>query len=503
MSRSKIFILLIVVALLLGTVSSVFAQSTLVIWADITRAPAILALADQVEADLGITLEVVEIGFGDIRDQLLTAGPAGEGPDVLIGAHDWLGQLVTNGAVAPINLPEEILAELSPAAVNAFSYNGQLYGIPYGVENVALIRNVDLVPEAPATWQEVREISEQLQSSGTAQYGFLARGGDFYHNYPIVTAFGGYVFGTNEDGSYNPADVGIANEGGIAAAEWLSGMYSDGLMPADVGDDVAFALFEEGDAAMFITGPWFIQRIKDTGINYSIDPLPGAEGGLEQGQPFSGVQGFMISAFSENQLLAEIFLTEYVATTEFMQSLFELDPRGPAWLAVDTSSNPDVAAFAVAGANAYSMPAIPEMAAVWGAAGNEMTLLSQGGNAEETATAALAQVQEAIGNLGAATSQVTIAGSLQDELGCAADWDPACEASSLQDQGDGVWSATFNLPAGEYEYKATFNGDWPGNIGLDNAVDGGNIPLSLAADTEVTFTVNDNEKTVTDSVNNN
>ena len=32
------------------------------------------------------------------------AGPAGEGPDIIIGAHDWLGELVTNGLLAPIDL---------------------------------------------------------------------------------------------------------------------------------------------------------------------------------------------------------------------------------------------------------------------------------------------------------------------------------------------------------------------------------------------------------------
>jgi arabinogalactan oligomer / maltooligosaccharide transport system substrate-binding protein len=490
MSRTKILILMLLAALLLGTVSSVFAQSTLLVWADDTRAPALLNLADQVEADLGITLEVVEMGFGDIRNQLVTAGPAGEGPDVLIGAHDWLGGFVTNAAVVPLNLPEDLAAQFSPAALNAFSYNGQLYGIPYAVENVALIRNVDLVPEAPTTWQEVRAISEQLQSSGEAQYGFIARSGDFYHQYPIFTAFGGYVFGTNADGSYNGADIGINSEGAVAAAEWISGMYADGLMPPDVTDDVSFALFTEGDAAMFVTGPWFIQRIKDTGINYGISPFPGAEGVSEEGQPFSGVQGFMISAFSENQLLAEIFLTEYVATTEFQQALFELDPRGPAWLAVDTSTNPEVAAFAAAGTNAYSMPAIPEMAAVWGAANGATTLLSQGGEPVETMNTAVTQIEEAIGLIGSDVRIVGLPGSYQAAVGCPTDWDPACDVTLMADQGDGIYTLTLAIPAGSYELKVAINKAWDESYGLDGGSD--NIPLALDADSNVTFTYDDN-----------
>ena len=41
-------------------------------------------------------------------------------------------------------------------------------------------------------------------------------------------------------------------------------------------------------------------------------------------------------------------------------------------------------------------------------------------------------------------TSVTIAGSLQSEMGCASDWNPACNASGLTlDPGDGVWQGTF------------------------------------------------------------
>ena len=49
---------------------------------------------------------------------------------------------------------------------------------------------------------------------------------------------------------------------------------------------------------------------------------------------------------------------------------------------------------------------------------------------------------------------VTVAGSLQSEMGCPADWDPACDASDLTfDTSDGLWKKTVTLPAGDYEWK--------------------------------------------------
>ncbi|HAJ37069.1 MAG TPA: hypothetical protein DCL15_15415, partial [Chloroflexi bacterium] len=63
--------------------------ATLTIWADEQRAPVLLPLGDKLKADTGVCLNLVQKQFGQIRDDLKVAGPAGEGPDILIGAHDW------------------------------------------------------------------------------------------------------------------------------------------------------------------------------------------------------------------------------------------------------------------------------------------------------------------------------------------------------------------------------------------------------------------------------
>ena len=77
---------------------------------------------------------------------------------------------------------------------------------------------------------------------------------------------------------------------------------------------------------------------------------------------------------------------------------------------------------------------------------------------------------------------VTIAGSLQSELGCAGDWDAACAATHLTlDAGDDVWQAIFTVPAGDWEYKAPLNDNWDENYGLHAPQGGANIPLSLGA----------------------
>ncbi len=101
---------------------------------------------------------------------------------------------------------------------------------------------------------------------------------------------------------------------------------------------------------------------------------------------------------------------------------------------------------------------------------------------------------------GAEPATVTIAGSLQDELGCPGDWQPDCAATQLAfDADDAVWQAMFALPAGSFEYKAALDGTWDENYGLGAVRDGPNIPLPLAAPTAVKFFYDDETHWVTDN----
>ncbi len=248
------------------------------IWADDTRLPVLQSVEAAFEDEFGVDLVLEEFGFGDIRDQLLVAGPAGEGPDIIVGAHDWLGQLVSSGVLAPIDLGDAV-ADYAPAAIKAFTYDGELYGLPNATENVALFINTDIVPECPATWTEVYEISAELAAGNTGdidtdKFGFVRMEGDPFHFFPIQTAFGGYVFGQDADGNYDPTDVGIASDGSIAAAEWYETMVAEGLQPPAVDWETMHSFFETGTSAMTITGPWALTRIQDAGVPYEICPIP-------------------------------------------------------------------------------------------------------------------------------------------------------------------------------------------------------------------------------------
>ena len=62
---------------------------------------------------------------------------------------------------------------------------------------------------------------------------------------------------------------------------------------------------------------------------YEVSPIPAREGG-EEPEVFVGVQGFMISSFSEQKDLATSFVLDFMSQESTQLALFEAGGRPPA-----------------------------------------------------------------------------------------------------------------------------------------------------------------------------
>jgi arabinogalactan oligomer / maltooligosaccharide transport system substrate-binding protein len=370
------------------------ADADLVIWADDTRRPVLEEFAQRFEDEQGLSVVVQEVAFDDIDDNVIQQAPAGEGPDIFVGAHDWLGGLVASGVVAPLDLAgaED---QYFDVAVQAFNFDGTNYGLPYGTENIALVRNTELAPERPETLEEMIEVGNAAVEDGDADIAVGWQQPDVYHNYFVVTGAGGYVFGQNEDGSYDADDVGIDSEGGLRAAELFGEMADSGFINQDVTYDVMIDSFANGRAPFAVTGPWALPSFED--VDFVVEPLPTVDG--NPAGPFVGVQGFFISAFAENELAARTFVLDFMGTEEAQLEMYEANPRIPAMISAfeQVADDEIVAGFGEAGETGFPMPAIPEMGSVWTAWEDAYTNIFQGVDPVEAFEEAADQVRELIG----------------------------------------------------------------------------------------------------------
>lgn len=373
---------------------AVFAATpgSLLIWADAARAPILTQVGNEFQAVYGIPVKV-DLISGDIRSDFITAAAADKGPDIIVGANDWIGELVADGLLSPITfLTQDQLKQFPPTALQAFSYNGKLYGLPYSMDVLALFYNKDYVTNPPTTPDQLFTMAKEMTSNGF--YG-LAYGvyQDPYFSAPFIQGFGGYVFGTNSEGTLDPNDIGLDNAGAVKGLEYIDKFFQAGLIPQGEDYNESVNLFDAGKAAMYIDGEWAVPGIQKAGINFGVAPIPG-------GKPFIGVQGFMISAKSPNQIQAAEFLNDYVNTPDTIYKLWQADPRIPARYDVAAKAEeeaPWLKGFVEALKNTTPMPNIPQMTSVWNAWMNAVDLSISGKEQPQQAlVTAVQQIKQAI-----------------------------------------------------------------------------------------------------------
>lgn len=363
-------------------------DADLVIWTDALKIDAVSQVAESFGEANGITVDVQAVSE-NLQPTFVTANTAGNGPDVVVGAHDWIGNLVQNGAIDPLQLTPDQLTGYSEKAVQATTYDGQLYGVPYGIEALALYRNTEVAPQAPKTLDDAIAAGQQAVQAGKVESALnLPVGdlGDAYHMQPLLTSMGGYMFGQNPDGTYDPKDLGIGKPGSIAAAKKISELAKQKVLRTSISGDNSIALFTEGKAAFLVSGPWALADVQKSGMKYDIQPIPGFAG-QQPADPFMGAQAFMVASNGQNKAFAQEFITNGVNTEEAMTTMYEVAKLAPAMLAVQEKvTDEETKIFADAANQAEPMPALPAMQAVWEPLGKAYSAIVGGADPVKTMT---------------------------------------------------------------------------------------------------------------------
>ncbi|MEE2522367.1 maltose ABC transporter substrate-binding protein [Pseudarthrobacter sp. J75] len=343
---------------------------TITMWVDAERSPALKDITEKFKAETGVEVKLVVKDFAAVRDDFITQVPTGKGPDLIVGPHDWIGKFVQNGVIAPIEIGDKKSA-FQDSSVNAMTFNGSMYGVPYSIENIALLRNTDIVPAEAATFDEVIANGKQAVAEGKAAFPFLVgldpKQADPYHVYPLQASMGSQVFGKAADGGYDAKQLLIGDAAGVEFAKKLAtwGDAGEKILNSNITGDIAKEKFLAGESPYFLTGPWNVPDVQKKGIKFAVDALPTT--GDSPAQPFIGVNGFFISAKSANALATSEFVTNYLTSEAAQDSMYTAGGRPPALKASfdKAASDPVVAAFGKIGATGVPMPAIPEMSAVW------------------------------------------------------------------------------------------------------------------------------------------
>jgi arabinogalactan oligomer/maltooligosaccharide transport system substrate-binding protein len=362
------------------------ATTTIRIWVDKDRLPALQKVANDWAASKGVSVDVVQKEQGDIRSQVRTVAPE-TAPDVMIAAHDWVGELSSNGSIVPLSPSVALKKQFPAAALDAFSYGvavKRLYGVPLYVENVALITNLKLA-KVPTTWASLEAQAQAAKKKTKAPVAISVQqgsGGDAYHMYPFFTSLCGYIFGKNSAGNLDPSDIGVANKKFLGNAGTIDKWNKTGLIRSTVTDGIAKTLFTSGKTAYYVTGAWNLDDIKKSGLKFAVSPFPNNKC---KTTPFTGYGGLAVTKFAAThgvESLAKDFVANYMMQAGPQFTHYTVGSRLPANLqAAAKIKDPYLKGFANAGAVGNPMPNIPQMASVWSDLGQAWVRSTKGAGA--------------------------------------------------------------------------------------------------------------------------
>ena len=256
---------------------------------------------------------------GDFWASIPSQMAAGTAPDFVIPTNENAYQYIADGMFVATD-PETLdLSQIAPDAVNVWTIDGKLYGVPLSMQPTALIVNMDMWEAAglteddyPTTWQKVEAAAEKLSVNGV--YGLCVNLTNTFHFTQVVQGFGG-GWGYGET---------IDSEANIKALDWLIDMFDKGwcISPDQLGDDWDGPSFAQGKVAMTTGGVWYEGYMADFDVNWKAFPIPyDEENEASRGLSLHSNAITVLSSSEHPDLAAQAAI--YLARPESMKNYME------------------------------------------------------------------------------------------------------------------------------------------------------------------------------------
>jgi maltose/maltodextrin transport system substrate-binding protein len=334
----------------------------LLVWFSVDGSKGVQKLAEEFTKKTGIpvVVEAPEDGPGKFQQ----AAAAGKGPDIWIWAHDRIGEWIAGGLLQPVTPSKKFQGEIDPLAWKAFTTGGKIWGYPFSIEAISLVYNKAIVSTPPKTFDEVLALDKKLAPQG--KKAILWEYTNTYFTWPLIAANGGYAFKQKPDGSYDPTDTGVNNDGALKGVTLLNKMLREKVMPEGSGYAEMEGGMAQGKVAMMINGPWSWDNLRKAKIDFGVARIPMVDG--KKAAPFVGVKGVMVNKASSNKDLAVEFIENYMLTVKGLKMINEAEPIGvPANKAyfAELKSDPNIAAIMDSAQDGTPMPNNPEMGRFW------------------------------------------------------------------------------------------------------------------------------------------
>lgn len=335
-------------------------------------------------------IESLAVPADALIDKFQVAVPNGNGPDLIIFAHDKIGVWAKDNLIQPLGdgISPQTLKRFMPQTVKPLVFEKAIYGLPLAYKSLVLFYNKKLVQAPPKTLNQLIEVAKGMTKPDGEQVGLAYEAGNLYFHAPFLLGFGGSVL--DDSGRAPKIDSPEAKK----AIETVRELYKvHKILPQGaMSGFVITSLFNDGKVPFVLQGPWFIGEI-DKSVDWGVAVLPELEAGKPL-RPFLGSEAVMLSKKAK-QVPAALRVIDYLTSDEAAltrmttghQMVANIKPYElPKW-----ADDPVVKIFRAQAETAVPMPAAAEMAAVWNPYNTALQKAVYGDTAPE---AALAEAQK-------------------------------------------------------------------------------------------------------------
>ncbi|MBT1161904.1 MULTISPECIES: ABC transporter substrate-binding protein [Bifidobacterium] len=215
------------------------------------------------------------------KDSTLAARISGnQAPDVFYMGGAKTTRTVRNGYALDVT-NEPFVKKMSDANRDWMSKDGKVYGVSMTSWESGIVYNKDLLAKVgatgiPETWDEFLDLCKKLKAAGITP--FLEHLDETPHL--LAACLGGqYAKKGNSIGDEIITVEGkstFAKEYTDCLTQW-NRLYSENIedrSAVGVSSDEVVQQFVGGQLAMYITGPWDIKTLNDSGVNWDMDLVP-------------------------------------------------------------------------------------------------------------------------------------------------------------------------------------------------------------------------------------
>lgn len=291
------------------------------------------------------------VPFADFKKQLSIGASADELPDIAILDSPDHASYVEMGIFEDITGKFDV-GNYYEGTVNSCTVDDKLYGVPFGVNCLALYYNEDMLSaagcEVPTTWDELMTTAKALTTDSVTGLALCSV--------------------QNEEGTFNfvpwlwstgATSYDINNENGIRALAFIQSLINEGVMSKECinwtqGD--VMNQFIAGNVAMMENGPWQIPTMQSEApdLNWKVTLIPkdseyssvlgGENYAVISGGNVEGALDFLTYATSEEQVKFMMDKFGYISADKtiaanqfatdspyqpFVEELNYAMPRGP------------------------------------------------------------------------------------------------------------------------------------------------------------------------------